>query len=123
MGFQNSIEDKYKRDHMKKEIKNVICIKWGTAYDAEYVNKLKNMIQRNTSKFQIDFYCFTDDTNGLDSDVITKPLPTLDTKDEYLTKYAYRKEAGLCDDHLGGLEGERVFFFDLDDSIVQCIKV
>ena len=53
---------------------NVICIKWGTAYKADDVNKLCSMIKRNT-KCEIDFYCFTDNSVGLRDDVIVKPLP------------------------------------------------
>jgi len=96
-----------------KKLVNVICIKWGTSYDAEYVNKLQNMIVRNTS-YKVDFYCFTDDSEGFNADIIVKPLPVLNTIKEYQTKYSYRKEAALCDDDLGGLRGQRVFFFDLD---------
>ena len=103
---------------MKKTV-NVICIKWGKAYDAEYVNKLHNMIMRNTS-YNVDFYCFTDeDTTGFNEDIIIKPRPVLNTIEEYQSKYAYRKEAALCDDHLGGLENQRVFFFDLDVVIIS----
>jgi hypothetical protein len=97
--------------------KNVICIKWGAAYDAEYVNKLYSMVKEN-SKYEIRFFCFTENSEGLDSDINVRPLPILHTEPEYQTKYVYRKEAGLCDDELGGLQGERVFFFDLDIVIV-----
>lgn len=100
------------------KIKNVICIKWGNAYDAEYVNKLHNMIVRNTS-YDINFYCFTDDSRNLNEDIIVKPLPILNTEEKYQTKYSYRKEAALCDDDLGGLKNERVFFFDLDVVIIS----
>ncbi len=101
---------------------NVICIKWGQgAYHASDVNKLCSMIKRNT-KYDIDFYCFTEDGNGLSDDVIVKPLPQFVNvkkgEEEYAMKYAYRKEAALCDDNLGGLTGQRVFFFDLDSLIV-----
>ncbi len=97
---------------------NVICIKWGTAYPPEYVNKLYHMVTRNTS-YDVNFYCFTEESEGLDERIHVKPLPVLETKEAYRTKYAYRKEAGLCDDTLGGLTGERVFFFDLDVVIVS----
>ena len=100
---------------------NVICIKWGTCYAAEDVNKLCSMIKRNT-KYDIDFYCFTEDAAGLRADVIVKPLPQFVNvkkgEEEYAQKYAYRKEAALCDDTLAGLTGQRVFFFDLDSLIV-----
>jgi len=95
---------------------NVICIKWGTGYPAEDVNKLCSMIKRHTS-FDIDFYCFTEIAEGLSPDIIVKPLPVLNVAPED-NKYAYRKEAALCDDQLGGLNGQRVFFFDLDSLIV-----
>ena len=95
---------------------NVICIKWGATYPSEDVNKLCRAIKRNTS-YDIDFYCFTDDATGLEKDVIAKPMTHLDVAPED-NKYAYRKEAGLCDDNLGGLNGQRVFFFDLDSLIV-----
>ncbi len=105
---------------MEQQKINVICIKWGTAYTADYVNKLRNMILRNTS-YDIDFYCFTEIVEGLDSEIIVRPLPVLNTEKEYQTKYAYRKEAGLCDDNLGDLNGQRVFFFDLDMLIIDNI--
>lgn len=105
---------------MKNEV-NVICIKWGDAYNAEYVNKLKNMIIRNTTLFKVNFFCFTDDATGFDQEVIVHPLPILNTQLEYQTKYSYRKEAGLCDDNLGGLIGQRVFFFDLDIVIISSL--
>ena len=100
---------------------NVICIKWGTAYTADDVNKLHSMICNHT-KYKINFYCFTDDITGLNSDIITQPLPQFQNikqgEEEWAMKYAYRKEAALCDDNLGGLTGKRVFFFDLDSLIV-----
>ncbi|WP_303721225.1 hypothetical protein [Malonomonas rubra] len=98
---------------------NVICIKWGTAYNAEYVNRLYRMIKRNTTK-QFNFYCFTDDVEGLSSEIITQPMTSLNVKPEE-NKYAYRKEAGLCDNNLGGLNGQRVLYFDLDVVIVDNI--
>jgi hypothetical protein len=97
---------------------NVICIKWGNVYNAEDVNKLHHMIKKNTN-LKVDFYCFTENATDLDKDIIVKPLPVLNTIEEYQNKYAYKKEAGLCDDNLGGLNGQRVFFFDLDVLIVS----
>lgn len=95
---------------------NVICIKWGNVYPNSDVNKLYNSIKRNT-KYNLDFYCFTDEPEGLDRQIIVKPLPEMNIE---LSKkqMGYLKEAGLCDDNLGGLNGQRVFFFDLDSLIV-----
>lgn len=103
----------------KQKIYNVICIKWGTAYSGEYVNRLYNMVLRYTTK-SVRFYCFTDSSDGLNPEIIVKPLPVLQVKPEE-NKYVYRKEVGLCDDNLGGLNGQRVLYFDLDVVIVDNI--
>ena len=79
---------------------NVICIKWGRWYPCEDVNKLCRAVKRNTS-YDVDFYCFTDYSEGLDEGVIVKPMTHLEVAPED-NKYAYCKEAGLCDDNLGG---------------------
>jgi len=92
---------------------NVICIKWGDVYGAKDVNTLYSMIQRNTKKHNINFFCFTENSQGLDNNIYVRPLPVMHCPPEDV-KYAYQKEAGLCDDELGGLQGQRVFFFDLD---------
>lgn len=104
---------------MEKEIKNVICIKWkGTnPYSIKYVNNLYNMIIRNTT-YPINFYCFTDDSEGINENIIVKELPVMNVAD---LRYAYIKEAGLCDDNLGELNGQRVLYFDLDTIIVDNI--
>jgi hypothetical protein len=75
------------------------------------------MIVKNTT-YPVNFYCFTDDNVGLNGNIISKPLPTFSTND---IRYVYRKEVGLCDDNLGGLNGQRVLFFDLDVLIVDNI--
>lgn len=98
---------------------HVICIKWGTSYGPEYVNRLFRMVTRNTTK-RITFHCFTDNWEGLLGEIIRHPMPVLKVKPED-NKYSYKKEAGLCDDDLGGLRGRRVFYFDLDIVIVDNI--
>lgn len=102
-----------------KHAANVICIKWGDRYPANYVNRLYNMVRRNTT-LDFRFYCFTDDAAGLDKNIIIKDLPVMNVSPED-NKFAYRKEAGLCDDNLGGLNGQRVLYFDLDVVIVANI--
>jgi len=95
---------------------NVISIKWGTLYNAEDANKLCSAVKRNTS-CDIDFYCFTDDGRGLSPDIIVKPLPVLNVAPEY-KRHVYPRTAGFGDVALGGLTGQRVFYFDLDSLIV-----
>lgn len=95
---------------------NVICIKWGTYYGAEDVNRLCAAIKRNTS-YDVNFYCFTERSEGLNEDIISRPLPVLNVAPE-LVFGNHRKASGLCDDNLAGLHGQRVFFFDLDSLVV-----
>lgn len=104
---------------MEKEHKNVICIKWGGYYNENYVNRLYNMVTSNTT-YSVNFYCFTDNSNGLNENIIVKPLPNMNVKQ---LKYAYQKEAGLCDDNLGDLKGQRVLYFDLDVLMVDNIDL
>jgi len=53
---------------------NVICLKHGTKYGPEYVNKLYNMIQRHLT-VPHRFVCFTDNPNGIDLPVEIRMLP------------------------------------------------
>ena len=52
---------------------NVICMKWGSLYNAEYVNKLYNSVKRNLT-LDFNFYCFTEDGKDINQNInhITK---------------------------------------------------
>ncbi len=56
---------------------NVICMKWGTKYGPEFVNKLRSMVKRHLARPH-RFICFTDDGSGLTSDIEIKSLPPMD---------------------------------------------
>lgn len=43
---------------------NVICLKWGTRYPAEYTNRLYRAVKKNLSR-PFRFLCVTDDPTGL----------------------------------------------------------
>ncbi len=97
---------------------HIITILWGKAYAQEDVNRLYSMIKRNTS-LPIAFHLFSDELlPELHPDILRHPEPRMNIAPEH-NRYAYRKEAGLCDDTLGGLAGQRVFFFDLDVLIMD----
>jgi hypothetical protein len=55
---------------------NIICMKWGTKYSADYVNKLRRMVARHLS-LPHRFICFTDDASGFDSGIEVFPLPSM----------------------------------------------
>jgi hypothetical protein len=52
----------------------VVCLKWGTKYGPEYVNRLANMVSRNIT-VDHQFVCFTENTAGLSKNIRTCPLP------------------------------------------------
>jgi len=115
---------------MSLPVVHVICIKWGTMYGATDVNRLRAMVRRFTKRHEVLFHCFTEDACGLDPAVIVHPLPELEIGPERHPEavailarrnLAYRKEAALCIDDLGGLTGQRVLFFDLDVVLVDDI--
>ena len=47
---------------------NFVCVKYGTKYGADYVNKLYDGVRRNCS-LKFDFICFTEDSEGLDKEI------------------------------------------------------
>lgn len=97
---------------------NIISILWGDVYTEKDVNTLYAMIKRNTS-FPINFHLFSDEKlPELHPSIIKHPEASMDIAPED-NRYVYRKEAGLCDNNLGGLTGKRVFFFDLDVLIMD----
>ena len=54
----------------------VCCLKYGSKYDASYVNKLYHMVKRNLT-LDHQFVCFTENPEGLDKDIRVEPLPQL----------------------------------------------
>ena len=53
--------------------KNVVCIKWGDKFSADYVNKLYSMVQRNLS-LKHRFICLTEDPADLNPNIEVFPL-------------------------------------------------
>ncbi|MCB5412313.1 glycosyltransferase [Pseudogemmobacter sp. CC-YST710] len=58
------------------DLVNIICVKWGTKYGADYVNKLHSMVRRNMSR-PYRFVCFTDDAAGIAPGIETQALPKI----------------------------------------------
>jgi hypothetical protein len=89
---------------------NVICLKHGTKYGPEYVNKLYNMISRNLT-IPYRFVCFTDDATNLNQKIEIKKLPENKNFNGWWWKpYIFKKE------HFA--DGDTNLFFDLDMVIV-----
>jgi hypothetical protein len=52
---------------------NVVCLKWGVKYPADYVNRLHRMVKRSLARPH-RFVCLTDDPSDLDPAIETKPI-------------------------------------------------
>jgi hypothetical protein len=53
---------------------NLICIQWKETDTAEYVNKLHASVARNCSKKNLNFYCLTANSSGLNEKIKIIPL-------------------------------------------------
>ncbi len=108
---------------MKQEINSsneqryVICMKWGTKYPAEYVNRLYNMVSRNlTLDFQM--VCLTDDDTGIIPEVKCYPIPELNLPNN-LPERGWKKLTTFKPE-LYDLKGTALFL-DIDIVIVDNI--
>ena len=71
---QESSEESYSDNPLIKDKNYILCLKHGTKYSAEYVNRLYNMVERNCT-LDYEFVCLTDDPNGINQNVKILPLP------------------------------------------------
>jgi len=55
------------------DIVNVICVKQGEKYSPEYVHRLYYMVKRHMP-VPFSFWCYTDNTDGLDPKILTVPI-------------------------------------------------
>jgi hypothetical protein len=92
-------------------MKQVVCMKWGTAYSADYVNRLYSMVARNVTG-PLRFVCYTDDPRGVRDDVACLPCPEIDLPSPQRNK-GWRK-VNLWAERLAGFDGGDVLFLDLD---------
>jgi hypothetical protein len=91
-------------------MKNIVCMKWGTLYGAEYVNKLYAMAARHiTGDFR--FVCLTDDPADVNSAVECLDCPSVALPPPW-NNTGWRKVA-LWSTQLPGMEGDWLFM-DLD---------
>ena len=55
-------------------IANIICIKWGTLFGPEYVNRLYSGVRRNIDA-DVRFFCMTEHSEGFHPDIEVLDLP------------------------------------------------
>lgn len=99
--------------------KIILCMKWGTKYGPEYVNRLNSMISRNISGDH-QLICMTDRADGIDAAVLTTALPELGCPTPTNTPGRWRKVAIWGQSSIAGYSGTALFL-DLDSIIVNNI--
>jgi len=94
-----------------ENVKQVLCVKWGTRYGADYVNRIYGMVKRNvTPPFRV--ICLTDNPKGIREEVLCFGLPELGCPRPTNAPGKWPK-AGLWNRDLFGLQGVALFV-DLD---------
>jgi len=103
----------------------ILCVKWGDKYGNEYVERLKEQVEKNCS-VPYNFYCLTDNP--------TQPyhlkLPTTWNEYENGNFWAYRKFHMFAEKTVNkrhgpyrtDLEGDHFLYLDLDVIIQQDLK-
>lgn len=97
--------------------RNIICMKWGTAYGPEFVNRLYAGVCRHLA-LPFRFVCFTDDVQGLDAAIETQPLPLTAVPETADTRW---RKLAVFKPGLAGLQGPTLFL-DLDLVIVSALE-
>ena len=92
----------------------VLCMKWGTKYGPEYVNRLYAMVARHL-RGDFEFVCLTDDDRGVRAEVRCLPIPSL-ALPPGIPERGWTKLTTFEAD-LHGLQGTALFL-DLDIVIV-----
>lgn len=92
----------------------VLCMKWGTKYGPEYVNRLYGMVRRHL-RGDFRFVCLTDDGQGVRQEVQCLPIPPLELPPG-IPERGWTKLTTFAAD-LHGLTGTALFL-DLDVVIV-----
>lgn len=103
--------------HTPQAERFVLCMKWGTKYGPEYVNRLYAMVQRHLPG-DFRFVCLTDDAVGLHPSVEALPIPPLNLPPG-IPERGWAKLTTFSQD-LHGLRG-RALFLDIDIVIVDDI--
>jgi hypothetical protein len=96
----------------------VLCMKWGTKFGPEYVNRLHGMVRRHLRR-PFRFVCLTDDGAGFHADIEVLPLPEMGWTDG-ITEHGWWK-VGLFSERLGDLSGPALFL-DLDVLVVDSLE-
>lgn len=96
--------------------RHVLCMKWGTKYGPEYVNRLYAMVRRHLSG-EFNFVCLTDDGTGIRPEVKCLPIPPLNLHLAPGQRDGAWKKLTTFEADLHGLRGTALFL-DVDVVVV-----
>ena len=96
--------------------RHILCMKWGTKYGPEYVNRLYAMVRRHL-RGDFRFVCLTDDTQGIRSEVECFPIPDLNIHLAPGQRDGAWKKLTTFEGNLHGLTGTALFL-DVDVVVV-----
>lgn len=102
---------------MPSNQRTVLCMKWGTKYGPEYVNRLYAMVRRHL-RGEFRLVCLTDDSAGICDEVTCLAIPQLNLPDG-IPERGWKKLTSFEAD-LHGLRGTALFL-DVDVVIVDDI--
>lgn len=88
---------------------NIVCLKWGTKFSTDYVNRLYSSVKRNTT-IPFKFHCFTENSKELNPEIIVQNLPNNGLEGWWNKVYLFSKDIKIP-------LGEKIVFFDLDTVI------
>lgn len=88
---------------------NIVCVKWGTKYGVEYVNRLRAAVERHTT-IPYRFHCYTDDAVALNTNIVAHALPNNGLEGWWNKMYLFNRDNGIA-------TGEQIVYVDLDTLI------
>ena len=100
--------------------RHILCMKWGTKYGPEYVNRLYAMVRRHLPG-DFKFICLTDDGHGVNPAVQCLPIPPLNLNLKPGERDGAWKKLTTFEGDLHGLRGTALFL-DLDVVIVDSLQ-
>jgi hypothetical protein len=92
---------------------NIVCIKAGSRYKAEYVNRLYSMVARQAS-FPFKFFCYTEKPDGIRPEVLTRPLYYAFDPAWWNKLWLFKPLPELADDYILALDLDIVITASLD---------
>lgn len=101
-------------------MRQVICMKWGTLYGPEYVNRLYAMVRRHVSG-SLRFVCLTDDAVGVRPEVECLPCPVLEVRQDQQNTPWRKMTLWTTPEKLFGLQGDWLFL-DLDVVVIGSLN-